>query len=244
MRAQVRGFIGMLRALDLKRTPLLSHPAITGMQSGSSHCLGQLRTVAPLSDATDRRKRGPRTAHSDGEKANYGKSGDGITMRLGRRGVHSRQRLASHCVRHDASRQRVLNLLVKINRTGERVAPTKGVNYAPTVLPARPDAVGVGSKQLESATPRLLANGGGKHPGRAWQPCRSSILRSQTRAAQRSRQALKTTSDHSGSGDSRERAPKAADHHGAGHNRTRGHILVRRSHRRGHSISADSCSLE
>jgi hypothetical protein len=95
MRAQVRGFIGMLRALDLKRTPLLSHPAITGMQSGSSHCLGQLRTVAPLSDATDRRKRRPRTAHSDGEKANYGKSGDGITMRLGRRGVHSRQRLAS-----------------------------------------------------------------------------------------------------------------------------------------------------
>ena len=51
------------------------------------------------------------------------------------------------------------DLLSAINRTGERVAKTRGVNYAPKVMAERPDAEGLSVKLLEGAMQRLMAAG-------------------------------------------------------------------------------------
>lgn len=95
------------------------------------------------------------------KKSNYGKAGAEIHMRW-HEGVFVLDDGKPSAVagllnkRHD---QAFRSLLSAVNRTGQRVASTKGVNYAPTVLAAMPDANGMSKKSLESAMRRLLADG-------------------------------------------------------------------------------------
>ena len=95
------------------------------------------------------------------KKINYGKVGNELRMRWHDRiFVLDDGKPTALCGllnrRHD---EKFRNLLSAVNRTGQRVASTRGVNYAPAILAARPDAEGVTKKQFEAAMQRLLAEG-------------------------------------------------------------------------------------
>src|SRR5690606_29569647 len=49
--------------------------------------------------------------------------------------------------------------LSAINLSGERVAKTKGVNYAPKIISERPEAAGLSKRSLEAAMHSLFAAG-------------------------------------------------------------------------------------
>jgi RecA-family ATPase len=164
-RGQVRQFIGMLRkpAIDLDMAVLLlSHPSIQGMQSGT----GSSGSTAWNNSV---RSRLYLTADKDdadlriltNKKANYGKTGGEIKLRW-REGAFilddgKPSAAAGLAASHDDALFR--ELLSAVNRSGQRVAPTKGVNYAPAILMLRPAAKRTSKKSLEAAMHRLLAAG-------------------------------------------------------------------------------------
>lgn len=164
-RSQVRQFIAMLRKLAIEircAVLLLSHPSLTGMQSGT----GSSGSTAWNNSA---RSRLYLTRAKDDDdlrilttvKSNYGKVGTEIRMRW-QDGAFviddGRPSPAAGLLnkRHD---ELFRTLLSTINHTGQRVAPTPGVNYAPTIMAAHPDAGGSTKKQFEGAMQRLLASG-------------------------------------------------------------------------------------
>lgn len=167
-RSQVRQFIGMLRRLAIEldcAVLLLSHPSVQGMQSGSgaSGSTAWNNSVrSRLYLTTDDAKDGdPDIRILTTKKANYGRAGDALRIRWhegvfvlddGKPTIVAGLLLKRHC---EAFRE----LLSAINRTGQRVAPTKGVNYAPSIMSEHPDAGGVTKKQFEAAMKKMLADG-------------------------------------------------------------------------------------
>lgn len=162
-RAQVRQFIAMLRKLAIEircAILLLSHPSLTGMQSGT----GSSGSTAWNNSA---RSRLYLTRAKDDDdlrilttvKSNYGKVGSEIHMRW-QDGAFvlddGKPSMAAGILNRRAD-EKFREMLSAINRTGQRVAPTKGVNYAPSIMAVRPDAGAVSKKQLEAAMHRLLA---------------------------------------------------------------------------------------
>ncbi|MDN2584064.1 AAA family ATPase [Aquibium sp. ELW1220] len=165
-RAQVRQFIAMLRTLAIEidaAIVLLAHPSVDGMRSGSgssgstawnNSVRSRLYLTAVGGDGAD-----PDCRILTTKKNNYGKTGGEIRLRWKDGAFVLDDGKASPTLslltrRHD---EIFRTLLSAITRTGQRVAPTKGVNYAPSVMAERPEAAGVTKKQLEGAMHRLLA---------------------------------------------------------------------------------------
>lgn len=164
-RNHVRQFIAMLRkpAIELDMAVLLlSHPSIQGMQSGtgssgSTAWNNSVRSRLYLTKGQDDEDLRILTT----KKANYGKTGSETRMRW-QDGAFAlddgKPTMAAELIaRRDDELFR--ELLSAINRTGQRVAPTKGVNYAPSVMTLRPEAKGTSKKAMEAAMHRLLAAG-------------------------------------------------------------------------------------
>jgi RecA-family ATPase len=165
-RGQARQFVGMLRKLAIEidcAIILLAHPSVQGMTSGT----GTSGSTGWSNSARSRLylTRGDKDDDPDLRilktmKSNYGTVGDELKLRWqdgafvlddGKPSV-----AAGLLSKHADAKFR--ELLSAINRSGQRVAPTKGVNYAPTIMAAWPDA-GVSKKELEAAMHRLLASG-------------------------------------------------------------------------------------
>jgi RecA-family ATPase len=141
---------------------LLSHPSVAGMQtgtglSGSTAWNNSVRSRLYLTaDKDDEDAR-----LLKGMKANYGRKGDELKMRWqdGAFVLDDGKPTAAAGLLNRRADEKFRELLSAINRSGQRVAPTKGVNYAPSVMVARPDTDGLDRKALEGAMHRLLASG-------------------------------------------------------------------------------------
>ncbi|WP_287322430.1 AAA family ATPase [Mesorhizobium sp.] len=168
-RAQVRQFISMLRKVAMESDCailLLAHPSVAGMQSGSGSSGSTAWNNSVRSRLYLTRPEGKDDSDPDArvlttKKINYGKVGNELRLRW-QDGVFvlddGRPTAASGLLNKRAD-ETFRSLLSAVNRTGQRVASTKGVNFAPAVLAARPDAEGVTKKQFEAAMQRLLAGG-------------------------------------------------------------------------------------
>ncbi|MDI5929609.1 AAA family ATPase [Rhizobium leguminosarum] len=166
-RSQVRQFIAMLRKLAMEidcAVVLLAHPSVQGMQSGT----GSSGSTAWNNSVRSRLylTKGDKDADPDIRilktmKANYGKTGDEIRIKW-KDGVFiiddGKPKAGSMLLAAKAERV-FRDVLSAINRSGERVAKTKGINYAPKIMADRPDAEGMSAKQLEGAMQRLLVAG-------------------------------------------------------------------------------------
>lgn len=168
-RSQVRQFIAMLRKVAMEMNcaiMLLAHPSVAGIQSGTGSSGSTAWNNSVRSRLYMTRPEGKDDVDPDArvlttKKINYGKVGSEIRMRW-QDGVFVLDDGKPTAVtgllnrRHDEAFR---SLLSAVNRTGQRVASTRGVNYAPAVLAARPDAESVTKKQFEAAMQRLLAEG-------------------------------------------------------------------------------------
>lgn len=166
-RGQARQFITMLRKLAIRincAIILLAHPSVQGMTSGT----GTSGSTGWSNSSRSRLylTRGDKDEDSDLRvlktmKINYGKVGGEIKLRWHEGAFvldDGKPSLAAGLVaRRDDELFR--DLLSAINRNGQRVAPTKGVNYAPAAMVLRPEAKGTSKKALEAAMHRLLAAG-------------------------------------------------------------------------------------
>lgn len=164
-RVQVRQFVGMLRKIAMSidcAVLLLSHPSLSGMQSGSglsgstawNNSVRSRLYLTGVQDDDDARR-------LTTVKSNYGRKGGDINLRWhdGAFALDDGKptMVAGLIARRDDELFR--DLLSAINRTGQRVAPTKGVNYAPSIMTLRPEAKGTSKKAMEAAMHRLLAEG-------------------------------------------------------------------------------------
>ncbi|MCW8057673.1 AAA family ATPase [Agrobacterium tumefaciens] len=164
-RGQVRQFIGMLRALAISvdcAVILLAHPSVQGMQSGTgssgstawnNSVRSRLYLTRPESKDADPDLRILKTM-----KINYGKTGAETKMKW-KEGVFVLDdgKPSAGSVMIAARAERVFrDAISAMNRSGERVAKTKGVNYAPKVISERPEAKGLSVKTLEAAMHQLF----------------------------------------------------------------------------------------
>ena len=167
-RNQVRSFIAALRQIAIVAdcaVLLLAHPSVSGMQSGtgtsgstgwSNSVRSRLYLTRPKDEAAD-----PNVRELEVMKANYGAVGERVRFRWEAGAFVADSPLEPAALgmvhqRHDAQ---FVTLLSDINRTGARVASTKGVNYAPAAMEGHPQAGGMTKKQFEAAMQRLLAEG-------------------------------------------------------------------------------------
>jgi len=167
-RGQVRQFIGMLRKLAMEldcAVVLLAHPSVAGMQTGT----GSSGSTA-WNNSVRSRLYLTRPEGKDGDpdvrilktmKANYGKTGTEIRLQWQDGAFILDDGKPSMAAGMVARRDDELfrDLLSAINRTGQRVAPTTGVNYAPSIMGMRPEAKGTSKKALEASMHRLLSEG-------------------------------------------------------------------------------------
>ncbi|KNY12949.1 hypothetical protein AKG11_31995 [Shinella sp. SUS2] len=164
-RGQVRQFISALRQIAIGfdcAVVLLAHPSLQGMQSGtgssgSTAWNNSVRSRLYLTADKD----DPDLRILSTMKANYGRKGGEIKLRW-KDGAFvlddGKPTAASVLVQAQAERV-FRDALSSINRTGDRVARTKGVNYAPKIIAARPEASGVTVKALEAAMHTMLSSG-------------------------------------------------------------------------------------
>ena len=94
-------------------------------------------------------------------KANYGTVGGEIKLRWKDGAfVLDDGRPSPGSVMLAAKAERVVREAISaMSRSGERVAKTKGINYAPKVISERPEAKGISVKTLEAAMQTLFSNG-------------------------------------------------------------------------------------
>lgn len=167
-RSQVRGFVAMLRSLAIETGAavlLLSHPSVAGIAMGtgtsgstawSNSVRSRLYLTAPTGQDADASQRSLSVM-----KANYGATGGCVKLRWQAGAFIADDgsvpvELALVNNRHDAV---FVELLSGLNRTGQTVAPTKGVNYAPRILFDRAIGKQISVKHLEAAMQRLLSAG-------------------------------------------------------------------------------------
>lgn len=167
-RSQARQFIAMLRGVAIEldcAIILLAHPSVAGMQTGT----GSSGSTAWNNSARSRlyltrpegRESDPDLRILKTMKANYSAAGAEVRIRWqdGAFVVDDGKPTPAAGLLNRRHDELFRTLLSAINRTGQRVAPTKGANYAPAVMAGRPDAEGATKKQLEAAMQRLLADG-------------------------------------------------------------------------------------
>ena len=167
-RNQVRSFIAALRKLALSANCallLLAHPSVSGMQSGagtsgstgwSNSVRSRLYLTRPTGDGED-----PAARELTVMKSNYAAVGEKIRIRweAGAFVADSPLEPAMMGMVHKRHDELFLEVLSAINQSGQRVAATKGVNYAPSVMAIHPRAAGTNKKQFEASMQRLLVAG-------------------------------------------------------------------------------------
>ncbi len=167
-RGQVRQFIAMLRKLAMEIDAaiiLLSHPSVSGMQSGtgSSGSTAWNNSVRSRLYLTrpDGKDNDPDLRILTTMKANYGKTGAETRMRW-HDGVFviddGKPSPAAGLLNRQAEKTFVA-VLSKLNRQGQRLSPNPSATYAPKVIAAHPDGKGTSKKELAAAQQRLLDAG-------------------------------------------------------------------------------------
>ncbi|MDX3806315.1 AAA family ATPase [Bosea thiooxidans] len=167
-RAQVRGFIAMLRGVAMEfdcAVLLLSHPSLTGMQSGSgssgstawnNSVRSRLYLTRPSGEDADSNARTLSVM-----KANYGETGSGLSLRwkdgafVADDGIATGD-LAIVTKHHDDV---FMTILRKFSVQGQNVSANTGPTYAPSKFASQPEAKGIKRKQLADAMQRLLDAG-------------------------------------------------------------------------------------
>jgi len=169
-RAKVRQFIGILRGLALKRecaVVLLSHPSLTGLNSGtgtsgSTAWNNSVRSRLYLERIIqDGYEPDPDARRLSSKKANYARTGGEIMLRW-QDGVFVAEEEPSGLDRlaAGAKAERVfLNLLHVYTEQGRRVSPKNGPGFAPKIFAEHPDAEGCTKKAFKVALETLLRDG-------------------------------------------------------------------------------------
>ena len=167
-RSQVRQFIAMLRKLAMAidcAIILLAHPSVQGMQTGTglsgstgwnNSVRSRLYLTRPKDDEGDSDIRILKTM-----KSNYGKTGDEIRLRWkdGAFILDDGKPTVGATLLQGKAERVFREALSDINRHGDRVAKTKGLNYAPKLIAERPEADGLSVKIFEKAMASLLTAG-------------------------------------------------------------------------------------
>jgi RecA-family ATPase len=164
-RRQVRAFLSMLRKIARVHETaimLLDHPSVRGMADGSGTAnsvdwRNSVRAMLHLSDP-DKDDADKRTLEV--KKANYGRSGEKITLRWNgdtfgtdELGAPSPHKIAAE----RAVEQLVLHLLEQRNAEGRYVHMSKATGYAPKELASMAAAKGTKPKAFAEAIERMLA---------------------------------------------------------------------------------------
>jgi RecA-family ATPase len=170
-RPQARQFIGLLKKLARKHASgflLLSHPSLTGMNtgtgtSGTTGWNNSVRSRLYFQIMKDRDGNEPnknlRTI--EGMKHNYGERGGKIDLEWKNglfvpvKGLAGFDKMAAE----QKAEGVFLELLKIINKQGRRVSANPGVSYAPTVLAEEPSNQGIKKNVFADAMKRLLAKG-------------------------------------------------------------------------------------
>jgi hypothetical protein len=162
-RAQVRKFVSMLRALAMEidcAVLLLSHPSLTGMNSGT----GTSGSTAWNNSVRSRlylEITSPDTRVLTVVKANHGKVGEKIEMRWND-GIYILDNgpdpvLAK--VLNKTADDVFMAVFSKLTDQGQALGPNVGPSYAPKKISGHPDAKGYMKVDLAGAMQRLLDGG-------------------------------------------------------------------------------------
>jgi len=165
-RSQVRQFVGMLRTFAINldcAVLLLSHPSLTGINSGtgtsgstawSNSVRSRLYLEVPKSNGEpDSSARVLKVM-----KANYGSTGTKIKLRWhdGVYVVDNGDDPAVERLLHGKEDSLFLELLQLFAEQGQKLGIASGKSYAPAKMAKHQKAKGTSSKQLEAAMQRLL----------------------------------------------------------------------------------------
>jgi RecA-family ATPase len=171
-RAQVRGFVTLLRSLAIKADSailLLIHPSVDGIKSGrgysgSTHWNNSVRSrmYMTVPGSEDGEEQDPDRRVLELIKANRGRRGQKIWMRFNdgifeqdARSVDSPEAFESQIACED----QLLKIIGKINRSGREVSPYTGKNYAPAMAAKHPENSGFKAKEFDRAMEILLGSG-------------------------------------------------------------------------------------
>jgi RecA-family ATPase len=161
-RMQVRQFVGMLRKIAMKidcAVLLLSHPSLTGMQSGSglsgsTAWNNSVRSRLYLTGAAD----DPDARVLTNVKSNYGQKGGAIKLRWhdGVFALDDGKETPFAGLFDKQAEEIFVSLLSRFNRQNQPLGAKPGTNYAPARMAEHPDANGCPRKRLAAAMQRLI----------------------------------------------------------------------------------------
>jgi RecA-family ATPase len=175
-RSQARQFIGLLRgvAIDFEcAVVLLAHPSRSGMatrsgDSGSTAWNASVRSRLYLErivsgEGSERYEPDVDLRVLSTKKSNYAKAGVERVLRW-KDGVFVPEQGVEMVGRDDLSADAhaegvVVGLIARYASEGRSASPAEGVNFAPKVFAAEPEAAGMGRARLLSAMNRLFADG-------------------------------------------------------------------------------------
>ncbi|MGV8955857.1 MAG: AAA family ATPase [Cypionkella sp.] len=170
-RAQVRGFVAMLRGLAMELDAailLLSHPSLTGITSGSGSSGStawnnsvRSRLYLTVPAGMHGEEPDPKQRTLSVMKANYGETGATHALRW-QAGVFIPEVDVSPILRNAAANRAdalFLDLLARMEQQGQNVSATPGTNYAPKRMADHADAVGTTKRQFALAMQRLMDGG-------------------------------------------------------------------------------------
>jgi RecA-family ATPase len=169
-RAKVRQFVGILRGLALRQkcaVLLLSHPSLSGLNSGSGTSgstawNNSVRSRLYLSRISDSGfEPDPDARVLSTKKANYGRTGGEINIKW-QSGVFVAEAQPSGLDARAAGAkgERVfLKLLDTLTTQGRRVNAAGGQSYAPKAFADHPDSEGVTKRAFKAAMEHLLSAG-------------------------------------------------------------------------------------
>jgi RecA-family ATPase len=167
-RPQARQFVGLLKKLGREHTCaflLLSHPSLTGLNTGTgtSGSTGwnnsvRSRLYFQTAKASDGTEPDVNLRTLQGMKANYGVRGGKVDVEWKNglfvpvQGPTGLDKMATDAKADDV----FLTLLKHFNAQGRNAADRKGTSYAPALFAEEPDNQGFGKKQFEDAMRRLF----------------------------------------------------------------------------------------
>ncbi|WP_406736437.1 AAA family ATPase [Thioclava sp. GXIMD4215] len=169
-RAQARQFIGMMRGIAKRHdcaVVLLSHPSLSGLQSGSgmSGSTGWNNSVRSRL-YLHRIFQGDEEPNPDARiletmKANYGPTGEEIrlTWQDGAFVAEAPESSLDRNARRSKASRKFVELLRLLTEQGRHVNSRSGPNYAPTVFANHPHADGITKHAFRDAMEILLAQG-------------------------------------------------------------------------------------
>ncbi|MBC7164841.1 MAG: AAA family ATPase [Roseovarius sp.] len=169
-RAKVRQFVGILRGLALRQkcaVLLLSHPSLSGLNSGSGTSgstawHNSVRSRLYLSRITDNGfEPDPDARVLSTRKANYARTGGEINLKW-QSGVFvaESQPTGLDARAAGAKGERVfLKLLDALTAQGRYVSASPGPTFAPSIFASHPDAEGCTKRALKSAMEALFGRG-------------------------------------------------------------------------------------